>query len=432
MRENWKIALILIMSVIAINLSLIFDVGFLSDDWDILKRIGDASIFSSVEQHHYSPFVSAIFKLTGYYEWSPAWIHLVAFFLHGVNIYLVLKLCGRMGLNTWEKWVTGTLFALSPAGFEALAWCCAIGYILCTTWILVALRLMVSARDEDFPFVSYRIAFLQVLAFITWDWGILLMPLVAVAKWLYREEKGFRGLVPGSVVWLLVVGLKKVLGFSYGYDLNPPLEAVKHVGASFMLTVWPEFSKTFYTSVWGMGLAAVTALVFFSFSLRDKVSRLGILLFIVSVLPVALIGYPQSRYVYLAAIFLYWGVARLSDKSHLAKGFALLYICAAVIWTVERRDVWIEADLQANFYRKNVEEALIHHEKVALANVPDQVSGYDLVWLPTVWRCGLECLQPNVIVMNPFGREEVVAEDLPENTYILKVGDRRKFRTVSR
>ncbi len=432
MKESWKIALILIVGVLAINLSLIFDVGFISDDWDILQRAQDTSIFSSVEQHHYSPFVSAIFKLTAYYGLSAAWIHVLAFMLHGLNIYLVLKLCGHLGFNTWEKWITGILFALNPAGFEALAWCCAIGYILCTTWILIALRWIVAARDQDFPFVSYRIAALQIAAFITWDWGILLTPLVAVAKWIYRGEKGFRGLVPAGVVWVTVIALKKLFGFSYGYNLNAPIEAIKHIGASFMLTIWPEFTRAFYTSIWGVALAASTLIAFLTLSLKDKVSRLGIFLFTISMLPVALIGYPQSRYVYLSAIFLYWGLARLSEKNVILKAAAVAYICTVVFWTIERRDLWIEADLQANFYRKHVEEAVEHHKIVALANVPDQVSGYDLVWLPTVWRCGLECLHPSVIVMNPFGREPIAEEKLPDNTYILKIGDRRKFRSVTK
>lgn len=432
MRENWKIALLLLVGVLAINLTLIFDVGFISDDWDILNRSQTTSIFSSIEQHHYSPFVSSLFKFVGYYNLSPGWIHFLAFLMHGLNIYLVLGLCGRMGLTTWEKWVTGALFALSPAGFESLAWCCAIGYILCSTWILIALRLMVTARNEDFPFVSYRIALLQLLAFLTWDWGMLLAPLTAIVKWFYRGEKNLRGLIPATLVWCAVLLSKKFLGLSYGYVMNSPLVALQHIGTSFMLTVWPEFSRGFYTSVWGLLLAAITFIAFAGFALKDKISRLGLLLFIVSMLPVALVGYPQSRYVYLSAVFIYWGISRLLDRNSVGRAVAIVYIAAAIFWTVERRDLWIEADLQANFYRQNVEMALELYEKVALANVPDQVVGYDRVWLPTVWRCGLDCLGPNVIVMNPFGKNALAESEIPENVKILTIGDRRKFRSVSK
>lgn len=432
MRENWKIALILIAVVLGLNLPLIFDVGFISDDWVILQKVQSNSVFIPIEQHHYSLFVNSVFKFIGYYQLSPLWIHLLAFVIHGVNIYLVLALCGRLGLTTGEKWIAAALFALSPAGFESLAWCCAIGYILCTTWILIALRLMVTARDEDYTFVSYRLAALQLVAFVTWDWGVLLLPLVAIVKWFYRGEKNLQGLIPSLVVWIAALLFKKIAGLSLGYEFNSPSTALNHLGTSFMLTLWPEFSRSFYTSFWGLGLAGLSLLGFLWMAYKDRISRLGVLLFFVSLMPVALIGYPQSRYVYLSAIFLYWVLARFFDKNSIGRALAVVYIIAAAFWTVDRRNLWIEADLQAKFYKKAVDLALKEYDKVALLDIPDQVSGVDLVWLPTVWRCGLECQLPNVIIMNPFGKSIVAVEEIPQNIPILRVGDRRKFPSESK
>lgn len=432
MRENWKITLLLIFSVLLINLSLIFDVGFISDDWSLLIRAREGSVFSPIEQHHYSPFITAVFKFVGYFELSPLWVHLLAFFIHGINIYLVLGLCGRLGLNHWEKWITATLFALSPAGFESLAWCCAIGYILCSTWILLALRLIATARTIKTTALPYQLALLQLLAFATWDWGILLTPLVLVMKWVYLREHNFKGMWPSIGLWCGVLVLKKLTGFSLGYELNPPATAISHLGTSFMLTIWPEFSRSFYTSYWGMGLAGLTLLAFIWMAFRDRISMLGLLLFTTSMIPVLLIGYPQSRYVYLSAVFVYLVFARLFDRNIASRSIAIAYVIIAVFWTIERRDLWIETDLQAKFFKKNVESALGAYEKIALLNVPDQVKGFDLVWLPPVWRCGVECFGPDVLVMNPFGRNSIAEEEIPENVQILQIGDRRKSHSVSR
>jgi hypothetical protein len=147
---------------------------------------------------------------------------------------------------------------------------------------------------------------------------------------------------------------------------------------------------------------------------------------------VALIGYPQSRYVYFAAIFLYWILARLLDRNSLGRVAAVVYVLAALFWTIERRDVWIEADLQARFYKKAVDAGIDAYGKVALANVPDQVKGFDLVWLPSVWRCGVHCFGSDVVVMNPYGKSEISKDEIAEDYHILRIGDRRKSHSVSR
>ncbi len=441
-KENWKVALLLTFAVLAINLSLIFDVGFLSDDWDLLKRTQDVSIFAQMEQHHYSPFVAGVFKFVGYWGLSPVWIHLAAFLIHGINIYLVLGLCGRLGLTHWEKWVAGILFALSPAGFESLAWCCAIGYILCSTWMILALKIYLRkiAGDDHFlergevrsNYASYQIAVLQLLALATWDWGILLTPLLCVVGWVYFREKVPKGLFPTVVMWVGLLAIKKFSGFSVGYEINPLSKAFFNLGTSFMLTIWPEFSRSFYTSMWGVGLAAVTMLLFVWVAVRDKISRLGLALFFVSMVPVALAGYPQSRYVYFSAIFLYWVFARALDRSSWGRVAAVVYVVSAIFWTIERRDVWLETDLQARFYKNAVEAGKEAYGKVALPNVPDQVKGFDLVWLPVVWRCGTECFGSDVVIMNPFGKTEILESEISEDYRVLRIGDRRKSRSISR
>lgn len=432
MKENGKVAGILIFFVLLINLSLIFDVGFISDDWSLLQRAETGSIFSVMEQHHYSPFIAAIFKVTSYFQLSPVWIHLLAFLIHGVNIFLVTVICGRLGMSRGEKWIVSSLFALSPAGFESLAWCCAIGYVLCSTWILLAIRLTVATRDVEIPKYPYRLAFLQLLAFATWDWGILLTPLAVCIKWFYCRHWELKPFYPAVFVWAAVMLGKQLAGFSLGYELNSPLAALKNLGASFMLILWPEFSRSFYESFWGIALGVVSVALFLRLAIKDRISLVGLLLFILATIPVALLSYPQSRYVYLSAFFLYWILARFFHQGTFGKALALIYIVGSLSWTIERRDMWIEADLQAKFFKKTVESANQVYEKLALANVPDQVSGFDRVWLPTVWRCGTECLGSNVLVMNPFGKEPIAETELPEEYHVLKIGDRRKFRSISK
>ncbi len=73
-----------------------------------------------------------------------------------------------------------------------------------------------------------------------------------------------------------------------------------------------------------------------------------------------------------------------------------------------------------------MESAFHVHDKIALADVPDQVKGFDRVWLPVVWRCGTITFGPNAIVMTPFNKTEIAEKELPEGYHLLKIGDRRK------
>ncbi len=352
-KKNWFITLLFSLVVILLNLPLIFDVGFLSDDWDILARTQKGVFFSSIEEHHYSPFINTLFYMVGEHQLSPSWIHLLAFLIHSINIYLVILLCEAIGMNEWQKWFTGALFALSPAGFESLAWCCAIGYILCTTWVLIALQLTAELKQRHSFLFPFKIALLQLLAYLTWDWGIILTPSVILMKWIYCKEYSFRGTGPAISVWLGALIVKKWYGLSFGYPLNSISEAISHFGTSLMLTFWPEFSRSFYTSLLGITLAVITLLGCLYMAFKDTICRLGLLLFLLCCLPVILIGYPQSRYVYLSATFLYWIPARLFGKNIVYQGMAIIYLAAAIIWTIDRRDLWIEADLQARFYKKS-------------------------------------------------------------------------------
>ena len=56
-------------------LSIVWSIGFISDDWDLIHKAGNQSLWEPLEGHHYSLFANLIFKGAALGWISPVVIH---------------------------------------------------------------------------------------------------------------------------------------------------------------------------------------------------------------------------------------------------------------------------------------------------------------------------------------------------------------------
>ena len=103
---------------------------------------------------------------------------MIALLFHYANILLVYRISfDRLGFSSLQAFFIALFFLFNFAGLEAVVWCCAAGYIVCATWILLGIWVFLGAKTFSIT-TSLVLGALQLLAFLSWDWGILFCSLV--------------------------------------------------------------------------------------------------------------------------------------------------------------------------------------------------------------------------------------------------------------
>jgi len=191
---QWLILIILF--TICLHLSGLFGIGYISDDYDWLMRAASSSVCSFGGGHHFSPVIAGLFKLAANHLFPLVAWHLLVLFAHSVSICLVY-IIARSALKI-EKWPTlfaTAFFAISSAGIEALAWKCAIGYVLITPCVLAAFLVAINVRKHILA-ASVFIAFLQLAGFLK---GVLIWAsLTYAAGWFGFVPLLFRFALQGN------------------------------------------------------------------------------------------------------------------------------------------------------------------------------------------------------------------------------------------
>lgn len=409
--------------------STLHTIGFLSDDWDLLERVRGAPFYMPIENHHYNLFINFLFKQVTLGNLSPAGIHLIAIAGHFINTYLVF-LIARKGFSQNFTVASGTslLFAVSPAGVEAIVWCCAIGYIATTFWILLAVYFF----TQQHRYNPLYYVLIQLCAFACWDWGMLVFPALVVMTIFYQTSTSRKerliAILPLGVCWITVLVLKKVFGFSMGYAINSPLVFLKNFFSAPFVTLLPEFSKEFYQSSIGIGAALLLLTALLIYSLRNPVARVALALFFVCQLPQAALGHPQSRYAYVAIFPLCFAVILvgkdLFTQFKMKRGAVLTILCLGAlysIWTHDRVTLWKEGFIQMHALRSEIGALAEGKEEIIVLNLPDRFGPENKIWLPQGWRNGRILFPPSITFYNtpdsPSGLKIIGISDLSlENT----------------
>ena len=394
-------ALACVLGVSAIVfLSGAFQAGFLSDDFDLLARAGTASVWAPLERHHFSPLLTALFKL-GSAGYLPAWKwRLIAWLAHAVNTVLVHRMA-RIGLRQSAPMALclALLFALNPAGYEALAWSSAIGYALVSVPIFIALNVALSGAFSRRA--AWLLAGLQLAAYLAWDWGILLAPLAGAAAFMRglpgrKPAPGpvFSLMLPAGIVWVLGLTAKLLILPGMGYPAQPfwNILSLQHLAASPLVALFPNITVHAYQSPGGMLAAACLLAALAWAAVRLPEARLLAVLFALSQAPHVLFSAPQSRYFYMPSAFLY-GIALLLvfrlPRPRFAALLAALLAASSLWWAMERSLLWRSAWRQARILRERILALPESGSGLVIVNLPDSYGPEGLIWRPYVWRNGM-------------------------------------------
>lgn len=388
--------LAMILLSFLLYLPVVFGVGFLSDDYDLLLRVQHVHFWQATETHHYSMLTNLLF-MTG----SPVFIHVVTLCVHTMNAILLFVLSERyLSFSKHAAACIALLFLVSPAGYEAIAWCCAAGFVMTGFWLLCTLLVYYSGRGNGWVYT-----FLQIAALLTWDWGTVIAPslvlLTALSTYPRKKEFWHKAtvLIAPMCVWVGYVLMKKWMGWDLGYHINTPMDWLKILGATPLLTYFPEGAKSFYSAWPGMGAALLIWAAIFFLARKYRLVREMLAVSLVCLGPVMLMGHPQSRYYYLQTIpFLLIGAQGMisvvkSSSIRLALGAGALL--AGLIWNQDRLVLWLQASEQAQRLGQEI-VAASHEGPVIVSQMPEKWGPEDKIWLPWLWQCGTAIFGPSV------------------------------------
>jgi hypothetical protein len=394
-------------------------IGFVSDDYDLVATAGATPWLKPLEEHHYSPVLAALWKLSSQDAIGPKTWHGLALAAHCANILLLwLILVRRLSVGRFQAWMAALLFAVNAPGFEALAWACALGYVLVTSCVLTAVLVALSRPEEFSRRTPWVLGILQLAAYAIWDWGALLAPMVLASHVLFspprnaaQAMRSARSLLPMVVCWAAVPIVKRSLGIALGYAVSLDLAR----SAYFLLTaplrtVYPWGEAALFKSPAGLAAAGLVVLLFVLGSRADRRIGWASALFLLCQGPYALLGAPESRYFYLGTAFLACaaviGLARLPPRimrAHVVLLIALVGLHG--LCSVGRALLWKGAYLEA-VHVKSAIEALAAGEperELVVVNLPDRYGPPGLVWRPYVWRRGLSAIHARIVRVNTPG-----------------------------
>jgi hypothetical protein len=408
----WLVPILLVASGIQLIGSLWG--GYLSDDYDLLQQAREVTVLGALWGHHFSPVMNTLFRLSAHHGLPPILWHGVALVVHLINVILVFCLV-RSGfhLRRSSALVSTTLFALSAAGHEALAWTCSLGYVLVLPCILLALLGVLTVPKIRAIPMGVALAVLQVCAFAIWDWGVLLFPLATVAVFMCRIRNGdikfhhaFLMLWACGATWVALLWLKRSMGYDHGYHagVGELILGAKMIAAAPLTGLFPNTTLTFLKSISGALCAVVIWGVLFWSAVRSRTIALALSLYFVCVLPVMLFGVLQSRYAYIAAPFLSVAVVCAIGRlawCRLRLVLSLILIVAHALFAEQRSRMWLGASRVADELREAIESApVVPGRDLVIVNLPDSFGPADMIWRPFVWRNGLSCFRSAIKRVN--------------------------------
>ncbi len=392
-------------------------IGFVSDDYDLISAAGSTPWLKPLEEHHYSPVLAALWKLSSQAVIGPKTWHGLALAAHCANILLLwLILVRRLSVARFRAWMAVLLFAVNAPGFEALAWACTLGYVLVTSCILMAVYLALSRPEEFSRRAAWVLGILQLAAYAIWDWAALLAPIVLVTHVVFapprnaaQAMRSARLLLPMFACWAAVPIVKRSLGIALGYGVTlDPVRSAYFVLTAPLRTVYPWGEAALFKSPAGLAAAALVVLLFVLGSRADRRIGWAFALFLLCQGPYAMLGAPESRYFYLGTAFFACaaaiGWARLPDR-RLRLALLIALVGLHGVCSVGRALLWKGAYREA-IHVKDAIEALAAGERereLVVVNLPDRYGPPGLVWRPYVWRRGLSAFHARIVRVNTPG-----------------------------
>ena len=305
-----------------------FDVGFLGDDWVRLQRTRTESFLSLLsplslrgrpEIFHYQPLSEMTIKaLDSLFGLRPARWHVVSLTLHSLNASLVCAFAAAaLRWTKMDAFLTGLLFVVSFQHYEVILWLTCLSYLVTAVFVLAGLICFAEFILQGSKRWLWAYVACVALAVLTTELGVVLVPGAALvhaylcrdrrAGWLRAALEVAVGQIPAVCVlggWLFLRAMALT-------NVEPPhqVTAVKAVATfvyslfgllSFNLPALYELAFEHKHAAAAALIPALAAIVI----LGSPVMRLGLLGFILAFSPNYFFTGFQTRYYYLAGVFM--------------------------------------------------------------------------------------------------------------------------------
>jgi hypothetical protein len=414
-------------------------VGFLCDDFELISEAADVSAVKTVEPHHWAPLMMCLYKATAMGSIGRgAWLA-IAYGAHLLNIAMLFMLLSRLRFSLFETWLVTVLFATCPAGFEALAWSAAVGYVLTVSLILAGLLVLLPLDRQHSRWSVIALGLLQAAAALVWDWGILFAPIMALCFAVtVTDMKCLAAVVRRCVsvlwaalaCWLLVVVLRAALAQRVGYGVSfDPLRSGYFLLTAALRCMYPNGSRAFFRSPVGLSVSVSLVLVLLWLSRSHCRIRGASAIFVLCQVPYVLFSSIQSRYFYVGCAFLYAAIAALVSliprRSIRLVVFAGLVLSAG-LWAGQRALLWRDAYAEAQRLKAGIEAyARKASAPLVVVNLPYEYGPEGWMWMVPLWRNGMSAFKGEIIRVNTPGAP--FTWGVPDIPVMLPEDVRRKF-----
>lgn len=393
---------LVVAALLSIHVLYILPIGFLSDDYALIQSAREGTRLWSL---HYAPIMQSLWECTADGKLSSFGWRLTGLGFHWINAGLVFLLAKKgLQLSMPTSLFAATLFALNPAGIEAYAWTCSIGYVLTTTWILLAM-ICYGLDDSKRIFKIIALSCLQTLAFFTWDWGVLLMPVVFLYS-LTRENSKLTLIFPG-IVWFIGTMLRAFSKYPAGWHTSSLFTKLKvFLGAPF-LGLAPQMDKAFYSSAMGIALALALLAIMVWIAYKDQKALYLLACFFISIVLWVWGGNPSGRYFYIPMLFLYLILAcgfDLMKNTRISSSLIALILALECIWAYQRAALWNQAYAHSLSINQELHKITANAtSSIILINPPEAYGPEHMPMRPQMWHCGLQSLIPTLEVVMTKG-----------------------------
>lgn len=376
-------------------------IGMISDDFVILERAKSGDPLWTI---HYSWTLQWIWKWLSQGIISPKILKIFVLAVHLLNAVLTYYfLTLRWGFSKRQAQVASLLVLLSPSGVEALAWSCCLGYVLTLCFILSSLLVTGYRLKRGTCRMGFEAACLLAVALLTWDWGVLIVPTLLLSVWFSDERPAFtqilRYFIPSFAVLIAYAWMRTRLDLETVYGVSGIAFMAKFLFVSPLLALAPNLDKSFFTSPGGIITASAVWGAALLIAYRDRRGRFFISVFLLTLLPWLIGGYPSSRYYYLSAPFLFALVPLINLKKRRTL-IPALFLMVQFHFFLERAELWNLADREVRKLEDAFRSLAMEDnsgKKLVLVNVPDAFGPESFPMRPQAWHSGLEAFIPQAV-----------------------------------
>jgi len=378
--------IILFAGAIVIQIKMAWHVGFVGFDFSLIPTAGiQESLPVILSQEARESFLIRILEsLTQQGYLGPniwQFMTLIVHYMNATLAYFVARKVfkGQVGVSL----AIAALVGMNPLGMEALVWGCCFHVLLTLLWIFSGLLIYRYHDETEYSWAmamrAIGLVALQIVAFLTWDWGLIFFPIVGLiaisspneAPKKVKKRSGILLLTSVGVVWLAgtmwVLGTSPILQEAW----LPYSKIIQNLIAAPVEGLFPLIRPETFFSFGGFLLAFGVYIILISLVIFCPSNFSLIAAMLISFLPWVLFHEPDGADFYLSLPFLYLCIASLKELKNTGIFLLFVYLFFQFIWMFERVQ-WIEkGTVNSKQLEEQVTQLIEKGEKAVIVNYPE-------------------------------------------------------------